>query len=389
MYKDRAFPCSICGKDSFKTLYDYGVFSRRITASVCKNCGLVCLNPRWSEERNEKVYQSEYYGNWLPKIKKGFDNKESRLHAGKVFNDLQSYITRDMKIIEVGCGEGYNLVVLKENGFNNLIGLEPSLDCYHKLSEYGIDCINSTLSNLDVDSWKFDCCILSGVLQQFTESQKALNTIHRVLKPDGVIFVSVPHYYGFKTYEQFIQYHSSYFSRVTLEMLLNNSGFIVDRYFIVDYYPESYRELALVARKSRVIPVTTNFAEYKRAVSYLRKNFQHQITQVDFLDCIYKHDSSSTFLFLDPPWYDQMYESNNLTENTKPCREIYGELEILLPTLKSDWMIAGAIDGPLKSWKHFHHSVKSKNKAIFGKFAKTHLVSNKPFTNYWQKSLEF
>ena len=127
------------------------------------------------------------------------------------------------------------------------------------------------------------------------------------------------------------------------------------------------------------------------AIRYLTKHFtHHEITQEDYLKCIMSNNSKDAFIFQDPPWFDNIYEDNPLTAYTKPNKEIYNELEILLPTLKADWMIAGRTEGILSKWdkvNFYHKEIKSKKNYLFGHKARTYLVSNKPFTNYHQQSL--
>ena len=103
------------------------------------------------------------------------------------------------------------------------------------------------------------------------EPEKALGMISSIMKPEGVMYILGPDFYGFrKPYSQFTTPHTFYFSRASLEMLLNNSGFIVDRYF-----ESSADEIALVAKKksnNKLVAITNNAIEYKRVLSHLKKD---------------------------------------------------------------------------------------------------------------------
>lgn len=279
------FPCSVCGAHSmgsFKRLYDFGRFSQRQTVSVCKNCGTVCLNPRWDERKYEEYYQSQYYGEYqLRIIDKGYDDIKDSSRGIKIFNDLREYLDKDAKIIEIGCGEGGNLIVFQKDGFKNLTGLEPSLDCCRKLQKFSnINCINETLASYVLNfnaSRRFDCIILSHMLEHFVEPEKALEMISSIMETQGVLYILVPNFYGSEPYSQFTIPHTFYFSKASLEILLNNSGFIVDKYF-----ESPVNEIALVARKSsrKPIPITNNVSEYKRVLFYLRKNKLQSVKNV-------------------------------------------------------------------------------------------------------------
>lgn len=123
------------------------------------------------------------------------------------------------------------------------------------------------------------------------------------------------------------------------------------------------------------------------AIEYLKKHFKHEITQLDYLECIKNCDSEDTFFFIDPPWYDEVYDINPLTSYTIPCKEIYSTLKEILPKIKGNWIIAGAVNSYLLKWDYNHKEIKSKKNYLFGHKARTYLVSNLPFTNYQQTKL--
>lgn len=135
------------------------------------------------------------------------------------------------------------------------------------------------------------------------------------------------------------------------------------------------------------------------AITYLQRNFKDKkyfIMQADFQWCVFLYDSQDTFIFFDPVWIDPMYEDNPLCANPRPNKTIYQEILEWIPHLKSDWMIAGKVDGPLAKWPnikdnpsgYYHTEVQSRKGKLFGLKARTYLVSNKPFTNHWQLGLD-
>jgi len=65
--KRKFYTCPVCNTSHFKKIYEAGIFSSILTACVCKDCGLVCLNPRWDEDTYANYYRNEYYGEYQPK----------------------------------------------------------------------------------------------------------------------------------------------------------------------------------------------------------------------------------------------------------------------------------------------------------------------------------
>jgi len=143
------------------------------------------------------------------------------------------------------------------------------------LQRYGITCTNCSLesymdSSTRSSSEKFDCVILSHMLEHFVQPEKALEMIGGILKPDGIIYILVPNLYGFtRPYSQFTTPHAFYFSKTSLGMLLNNCGFMAHGHFET---PSD--EIALVARRadSRQSAIEADTTEYERVSSYLKKN---------------------------------------------------------------------------------------------------------------------
>jgi len=135
------------------------------------------------------------------------------------------------------------------------------------------------------------------------------------------------------------------------------------------------------------------------AVDYLKNEYQYYdtfcmgtkgypitITQEDFMDCILRHDSPDTFFLIDPPWRFTCYDSHhNAFCDRKPI-EYYQQILDILPKLEGDWIICSNVDEheikkilskTASRRGYFSIIVESDKKVIFGKKARTLLVSNK------------
>jgi len=277
--KRRYFPCSVCGGFAFEKIFESGVFYTKKTVCVCKKCGTVCLNPRM----DERGY-TDYYQNWYHRFSQReswdrlksmdpYTNDEVRdpnCYAVKVFNNLKDYLSKDSKIIDIGCGAGELLILLKENGLNNLTGVEPSKECCDRLrSHYDINCIDGTLLTATY-SGEYDCVILHAVLEHLADPRKALEKAKSVLKPDGIIYLTVPDLFGYEYEDKFSLFwfaHTFYPSRKSLKMLLNNTGFKIECYFQGDKC-EQHLIVKKIPRNQQLPLVTENLKEYKKVIEY-------------------------------------------------------------------------------------------------------------------------
>ena len=223
-----------------------------------------------------KNYRYDLFGNYLdddvdpdePYMKNEIESSASQ----KIFNDLKNYLPQKAKILDVGCGEGDHLIFLKQNGFDDLVGLDPIPEYCQKLKNfYEISCYNKSLAEFADGKKKFDCVVLSHVIEHFVEPNKALEAISSLIADGGILYLRTPDLYKFKNpFSQFCIPHTFYFSKITLENLLRKHGFKVKRYFDGLIFPH---EMILLVQKERgTQEIIYDPEEHKRVIRYLKKN---------------------------------------------------------------------------------------------------------------------
>jgi SAM-dependent methyltransferase len=107
---------------------------------------------------------------------------------------IEQYINPAFKMIEAGCGLGGWVRFFSKKGFD-ITGIEydSRIVDQAKAIDPGINIICSNVVNLEFNENSFDGYISLGVIEHFEEGpQKALLEAKRVLKPGGLIFLSVP-----------------------------------------------------------------------------------------------------------------------------------------------------------------------------------------------------
>lgn len=132
-------PCNLCGKADFFVLSKRAANGRKTRTCLCKNCGLIFINPRMT-----KAWYDIYYKNFYRE-----DRKLSRGHSDKAedldlnfkisgrFGDalgarLKNFLLNGLTL-DIGSSTGGTLFGLKESvSAIEIYGIEPSL----KESEY-------------------------------------------------------------------------------------------------------------------------------------------------------------------------------------------------------------------------------------------------------------
>jgi len=100
-----------------------------------------------------------------------------------------------MKIIEAGCGMGTWIYNLKQMG-HDVIGVDYMQSTVDKVKEYDPDFPMEVgdVHQLHFPDNTFDAYVSLGVIEHFQEGpQKALLEAKRILKPNGLAFITVPY----------------------------------------------------------------------------------------------------------------------------------------------------------------------------------------------------
>jgi SAM-dependent methyltransferase len=107
---------------------------------------------------------------------------------------LLSYLPKEGKILDAGCGFGKLVIYLKRRGYN-ITGIDNNELAVAKLKEFdkSLQVELGDILNIHYPDNSFDAYISMGVVEHFENGPlPALKEAHRVLKPYGLIFVSVP-----------------------------------------------------------------------------------------------------------------------------------------------------------------------------------------------------
>jgi len=104
---------------------------------------------------------------------------------------------RDAKIVDLGCGYGLLLHVLRSKGYRNLAGIETSAEQVAAAQQLGVTCVRQgdlveTLSNAAPGS--FDVIFAFDVIEHFTKDEvlNIFQHVQRSLKTNGTFVLHVP-----------------------------------------------------------------------------------------------------------------------------------------------------------------------------------------------------
>lgn len=115
------------------------------------------------------------------------------------YSIFEKFIDRNKRIVDVGCGDGSFLAFLKERGYKNLFGIDPSAESVESLKKKGIEgyvgnIFGEIRANLKEN---FDVVVCTEVLEHIYALNEAISKLQIYLKDKGILFVDVPAVEGF------------------------------------------------------------------------------------------------------------------------------------------------------------------------------------------------
>lgn len=251
--------CAICGNNNntkilYKQNFNSNVFNSKIFSArrtpdkthyrflKCNKCDLIFSNPIIEEEKINNLY-----------FKSDFNyNKEAEYLKKTYFNYFKKYLlkpnSKNIKVLEIGCGNGFFLEELIDNGINKVYGLEPGMSSVKKarkdiVNNIKIDVLKK--DNFPKESFDVICCF--HTLDHIVDINMFLKEVRNLLKKNGKIFFVVHNTDGLsvKLFGQkspiFDIEHIYLFNPKSLENIFKKNGFNNLKVFNVkNTYPLNY-----------------------------------------------------------------------------------------------------------------------------------------------------
>ncbi len=224
--------CPLCGSEKNKRLFSFGNKLFPVNISICQNCGFVFHNPRFSEQGWDNYYRVSYDLYHRP-ISSDHACREpieiSPAAVGIIDRLKKQNLDTAENILEVGAGSGEILDSFKTvtNSRKILLAIEPSAKCKKILNDKGIKIIGNSFDDFSEEfSGKIDLLIMRHTLEHLYYPFSAIKKISRLMRKDGVIYISVPDLYASSDFP-FCFPHISYFTQATFGMLGRKAGLIV------------------------------------------------------------------------------------------------------------------------------------------------------------------
>jgi SAM-dependent methyltransferase len=107
--------------------------------------------------------------------------------------ELHRYLAWPNRVLDIGCGTGELLDVIRATGNNQIMGIEPSGQAAEiARKDRNLKVKTGTLEQVNLPSASIDTVLLSHVLEHLPSPRSTMSEVRRVLKPGGVVIIWVP-----------------------------------------------------------------------------------------------------------------------------------------------------------------------------------------------------
>lgn len=194
--------CCVCGGTEAEVAaraydYEYRTSRRQWIYRRCKECRLVYVDPRPAVSELGTIYPPHYYS---------FDEAERdlalvtyfrrKLEAMKVQAFARWVGEGPRRILDVGCGDGRFLGVLRDFGSKDweLKGIDIDAGAIERARGKGFDadCVRLEDFELEPGSEGYDMIVMFQVIEHVSDPDRTCRQVRELLKPGGVFVIETP-----------------------------------------------------------------------------------------------------------------------------------------------------------------------------------------------------
>ena len=188
--------CCLCEQGDAEKIgagedFEYRTSADEFSAMRCSNCGLVYLNPRPDFSEFEKIYPSNYHAFEFSEKEFGFVfNVRRRLEAKRLLSWCKD-LPDDARIIDIGCGDGFHLELLKDFGKKTwtLEGVDADERAAKMAQKKGLTVHCGLLEDLPLKKEYYDLAILIQTIEHLADPPRLLREVRSLLRPGGRIVI--------------------------------------------------------------------------------------------------------------------------------------------------------------------------------------------------------
>ena len=188
--------CCLCGNQDGAPVgigedFEYRTSDQTFLAVRCPTCALIYLDPRPATTELGRIYPDSYHAFAFDEDEFGLVHRvRSRLEARRVLRAGQG-LPADARILDVGCGDGFHLDLLRRYGPARwqLQGVDTDPRAVEAARRRGLDVMLSAIEDAGVEPGSIDMALCIQTVEHVADPVVLLRAIASVLRPGGRLYL--------------------------------------------------------------------------------------------------------------------------------------------------------------------------------------------------------
>ena len=228
--------CRFCNNNNYKIIYkfikdwEYGV-DGEYAYNRCIRCRGIQIDPFPTIKELIKAYEIDYHG-YQESANKGIIYRllQGLLDMNFYYN-FKGILKNNSRVLDIGCGSGVLLEKIRQNGINDITGIDFSKKSIEIVKSKGINCFHGLFEDYKC-SKGYDLIVMNNYIEHTTNPRIELQKAFSMLNTDGVIYGEIPCFDSWerKIFRRYwggnhVPRHTFQFDQLFFIQLLTNVGF--------------------------------------------------------------------------------------------------------------------------------------------------------------------
>jgi SAM-dependent methyltransferase len=187
--------CAVCRVDDAEPIavgedFEYRTVPDSFLMMRCRRCGLVYLNPRPADREGPRIYPDHYHAFNFSEAEFGLIHRvRRRLEARRLLRWCRG-LPADARILDVGCGDGFHLGLLREFGEPTwtLRGVDVDSRAVAQARRAGLDVVEGTVETLPKDHG-YHLALMIMTVEHLPSPVETIRAVAERLLPGGRLVI--------------------------------------------------------------------------------------------------------------------------------------------------------------------------------------------------------
>lgn len=188
--------CCICGRRDSTPVgvgedFEYHTSADSFLAVRCESCDLVYLDPRPTADELDRIYPDDYHAFAFDEEEFGLVHKvRSRLEARRVLR-AGAGLPADAHVLDVGCGDGFHLDLLRRYGPPGWVASGVDLDARAVAAarRRGLTVHECAVADAPIEPVSVDLALCIQTIEHVGDPVALLREIRALLRPGGRVYL--------------------------------------------------------------------------------------------------------------------------------------------------------------------------------------------------------